>query len=97
VDDAVALRLLRGEIGTIDRVLEDSIRLEYQQSIQISSVLALGLSDEGILRDPLELAGQYADLRRRFPHINVLGGGCGTDHRHVGCISAACRGAVQAA
>jgi len=49
VDDAVALRLLRGEIGTIDRVLEDSIRLEYQQSIQISSVLALALSDEGIL------------------------------------------------
>jgi len=41
--------------------------------------------------DPLELGGQYAELRRRFPHINVLGGCCGTDHRHVDCISTACR------
>ncbi len=41
--------------------------------------------------NPEELGAQYADLRRRFPHINVLGGCCGTDHRHVGCISAACR------
>jgi S-methylmethionine-dependent homocysteine/selenocysteine methylase len=40
--------------------------------------------------DPLELGGQYAELRRRFPHINVLGGCCGTDHRHVDCISTAC-------
>jgi S-methylmethionine-dependent homocysteine/selenocysteine methylase len=40
--------------------------------------------------DPQELGGQYADLRRRFPHINVLGGCCGTDHRHVDCISTAC-------
>jgi S-methylmethionine-dependent homocysteine/selenocysteine methylase len=41
--------------------------------------------------DPHELGGQYADLLRRFPHINVLGGCCGTDHRHVQCISTACR------
>ena len=44
--------------------------------------------------DPLELGGQYADLTRRFPHINVLGGCCGTDHRHVDCISTACRHAA---
>jgi S-methylmethionine-dependent homocysteine/selenocysteine methylase len=44
--------------------------------------------------DPLELGGQYAELRRRFPHINVLGGCCGTDHRHVDCISTACRTAA---
>ena len=40
--------------------------------------------------DPDELGGEYADLRRRFPHITVLGGCCGTDHRHVAAISAAC-------
>jgi hypothetical protein len=34
-------------------------------------------------------------LLRRFPHINVLGGCCGTDHRHVDCISTACRRAVM--
>jgi S-methylmethionine-dependent homocysteine/selenocysteine methylase len=42
--------------------------------------------------DPHELGQLYAELRRRFPHFNVLGGCCGTDHRHVGCISASCRG-----
>ena len=40
---------------------------------------------------PQELGEQYAELLRRFPQINVLGGCCGTDHRHVECISAACR------
>jgi S-methylmethionine-dependent homocysteine/selenocysteine methylase len=33
--------------------------------------------------NPIELGQQYADLTRRFSHINVLGGCCGTDHRHV--------------
>ena len=41
--------------------------------------------------DRHELGHLYAELLRRFPHINVLGGCCGTDHRHVACISAACR------
>ena len=47
--------------------------------------------------NPLELGAKYGDLRRRFPQINVLGGCCGTDHRHVECISTACRGVAQAA
>jgi S-methylmethionine-dependent homocysteine/selenocysteine methylase len=42
--------------------------------------------------DPVELASQYRDLRRLHPHINVLGGCCGTDHRHVAEIGQACRG-----
>ena len=33
--------------------------------------------------NPQELGGQYRALRGRFPHLNVLGGCCGTDHRHV--------------
>ncbi len=40
--------------------------------------------------DPKELGADYAALLRRFPHINVLGGCCGTDHRHVACIASAC-------
>jgi S-methylmethionine-dependent homocysteine/selenocysteine methylase len=44
--------------------------------------------------DPVELGGEYRDLVRRHPHINVLGGCCGTDHRHVACISEACRAAA---
>jgi homocysteine S-methyltransferase len=41
--------------------------------------------------DPIELANQYRDLLRRHPQITVLGGCCGTDHRHIQSISQACR------
>ncbi len=41
--------------------------------------------------DPAELGGQYAQLRRKqLPRLNVMGGCCGTDHRHVEQIAAAC-------
>jgi len=36
--------------------------------------------DEG---DPVDLGARYADLRSKLPRLNVLGGCCGTDHRHV--------------
>ncbi len=41
--------------------------------------------------NPIELGGQYRDILRSHPHINVLGGCCGTDHRHIESISLACR------
>jgi homocysteine S-methyltransferase len=47
--------------------------------------------------DPQELGRQYAELLRRFPHINVLGGCCGTDHRHLACIGEACCARAPAA
>jgi S-methylmethionine-dependent homocysteine/selenocysteine methylase len=59
-----------------------------------SSHAELDNAPELDIGDPLELGEQYAELRRRFPHINVLGGCCGTDHRHVDCISTACRKAA---
>lgn len=40
--------------------------------------------------DPRELGQNYADLRRLNPHFTVLGGCCGTDHRHVQEICLAC-------
>ncbi len=40
--------------------------------------------------DPAELGQLYRDLREQHPQITVLGGCCGTDHTHVGAISAAC-------
>lgn len=40
--------------------------------------------------NPVELASQYRDLRRRFPQIAILGGCCGTDHRHIEEIGSAC-------
>ncbi len=36
--------------------------------------------DEG---DPADLGVRYAGLRSSLPNLNVLGGCCGTDHRHV--------------
>lgn len=44
--------------------------------------------------DPVELGEDHAALRRRFPWINVLGGCCGTDHRHIERICAACKAAA---
>jgi len=40
--------------------------------------------------DPDQLAREYADLKRRLTELNVMGGCCGTDHRHVQAIAAAC-------
>ena len=40
--------------------------------------------------DPAELAQLYRELRPRYPHINVLGGCCGTDLRHVTAIADSC-------
>ncbi|WEX74736.1 homocysteine S-methyltransferase family protein [Sinorhizobium numidicum] len=40
--------------------------------------------------NPIELGLQYRDLRRCFGHIEVLGGCCGTDHRHTEQIRMSC-------
>jgi S-methylmethionine-dependent homocysteine/selenocysteine methylase len=50
--------------------------------------------DEG---DPPDLGARYASLRRKLPQLNVLGGCCGTDHRHVAEICRAWRGGVATA
>jgi S-methylmethionine-dependent homocysteine/selenocysteine methylase len=47
-------------------------------------------SSELDIGDPLELGKQYAQLKRRLPHLNVMGGCCGTDDRHLEQIAAAC-------
>ena len=43
--------------------------------------------DEG---DPDELAGDYRELLEALPSLCVLGGCCGTDHRHVDAIAREC-------
>lgn len=40
--------------------------------------------------NPVELGMQYSQLKNRLPHLNVMGGCCGTDHRHVEQIAEAC-------
>lgn len=46
--------------------------------------------------NPAELGRQYRELRNRLPQIVVMGGCCGTDHRHIEAICQACT-AVEAA
>ena len=48
------------------------------------SLCKLGHLEDG---DPEDLGGQMADLARRFPHVHVWGGCCGTDGRHIGQIT----------
>ncbi|BAN48207.1 homocysteine S-methyltransferase family protein [Metapseudomonas resinovorans] len=47
--------------------------------------------------DPAELGAQYARLRQRLPQINVMGGCCGTDQRHIEQIAKACKPLFHAA
>lgn len=41
--------------------------------------------------NPTEFGRQHLALRERLPHLTVLGGCCGTDHRHVEQIGSVCR------
>jgi homocysteine S-methyltransferase len=47
--------------------------------------------------DPQELSREYREIRALQPQINVLGGCCGTDHRHIHAIGETCaqRAAVE--
>ncbi|MBR0820988.1 homocysteine S-methyltransferase family protein [Bradyrhizobium liaoningense] len=40
--------------------------------------------------DPADLGRRYQSLRRALPRMRILGGCCGTDHRHVAAICDAC-------
>ncbi len=42
--------------------------------------------------DPVELGLQYREMLAGMPQISVLGGCCGTDHRHVEAIARSCAG-----
>ncbi|EHK58939.1 homocysteine S-methyltransferase family protein, partial [Allomesorhizobium alhagi] len=36
------------------------------------------------------LGRRYSGLRASFPTMRILGGCCGTDHRHIAAICEAC-------
>jgi methionine synthase I (cobalamin-dependent) len=40
--------------------------------------------------NPDELGQDYARLATRLARLNVMGGCCGTDHRHIERIAEAC-------
>jgi len=47
--------------------------------------------------NPVELGQSYQRLLRELPQLNVLGGCCGTDVRHLRAISKACAEALETA
>lgn len=53
-------------------------------AMEVLDLCKLGHLEDG---DPEELGAQMAGLAERFPHINVWGGCCGTDGRHIGQIT----------
>jgi len=57
----------------------------------------LNESSELDIGDPVELGMQHARLKGRQSQLNVMGGCCGTDHRHVEQIAAACSPLVRKA
>lgn len=76
-----ALEADPGAIGRIGLLRANASRLSHAELDEAEEL------DDG---DPAELAGQYAALLRRHPHLEVLGGCCGTDARHVEAIALAC-------
>lgn len=54
------------------------------------SHVELNESSELDAGNPAELGMQYARLKKRLSRLNVMGGCCGTDHRHVEQIAKAC-------
>src|SRR5699024_5749276 len=49
----------------------------------MNSHAALDEADDLDPGDPADLGARHAALRGKLPRVNLLGGCCGTDHRHV--------------
>lgn len=75
---------LDGDAGWLRRVrgLRANASTKSHEELDCSTELDCG--------NPAELGEQYRALLRRLPHLTVLGGCCGTDHRHVEAICTAC-------
>jgi homocysteine S-methyltransferase len=80
-----------------DRVLVEGSWLERITGIRANastmSHAELDNADALDNGDVEDLARRYQDLMHRLPALRVLGGCCGTDHRHVRAIIDACHGA----
>ncbi len=75
---------LRDEADWIKRVRGIRANASTRSHAELDDATEL---DDG---NPVELGAQYRALRDRLPHVTILGGCCGTDHRHVEHICSAC-------
>lgn len=76
--------VLSGRASWTDRVrgLRANASTKSHAELDVATELDAG--------NPQELGQQYHELRRRLPQLSVLGGCCGTDHRHIVAICNAC-------
>jgi len=75
---------VRAGKGWIDRVRGVRANASTKSHAELDESETL---DDG---DPHDLGRRYAVLRELMPHLNVMGGCCGTDHRHIEAIRDAC-------
>jgi len=75
-----ALPQLGGDWFLTDGGIEEAER--YHAELDESTEI-----DEG---NPAELGRQHRELLEILTNVNILGGGCGTDHRHVDAVFEAC-------
>lgn len=79
------VQVLEGDntwLGRIMGVRANASRMSHEE---------LDNAEELDMGNPDELGSQYRVLKSLLPNLAVFGGCCGTDHRHVSAISAACR------
>jgi homocysteine S-methyltransferase len=69
-------------LGRIGAIRANASRLSHAE---------LDAAEELDAGDPLALGADYRHLAAMLPNLRVVGGCCGTDHRHVDAISTACR------
>ena len=70
-------QVLEGDGGWRDRILGLRANASTMSHAELDEATEL---DDG---DPDDLGRRYAGLRDQLPRLTVLGGCCGTDHRHV--------------
>ncbi|HXI11763.1 MAG TPA: homocysteine S-methyltransferase family protein [Thermoanaerobaculia bacterium] len=74
-----------GDSGSwLDRIHGLRANASRQSHAELNDSPALDIGD------PAELGMQYMELRKPLRYLNVMGGCCGTDHRHVEQIAMAC-------
>ena len=65
-------------LGRLGGIRAHASRLSHSELDSAESL------DEG---DPDEFGALRVELNQLLPNLKVVGGCCGTDHRHVGCVS----------
>ena len=73
-----------------DEILRDRLQGLRANASRMSHA-ELDAADELDDGNPNQLGQEYIQLKHTFPALNVLGGCCGTDHRHVEKVAAACQ------